>query len=258
MKKLGKGKILGIVGGVVVLAAITTAFVAYTKLGSIIEAAIEKVGPQMTKTSVSVGLVTVSPFNGSGSIRGLKVGNPEGFKTKRALKLSKVSIQVDPASLLKDVIVFEKVHVISPEITWEGGMTKSNLTQIQKNVEQFTAQYASKGESSKPKKIIIKEFLLKNPEANVSLKLLGGKAVSLNLPDIQMKNLGGTTGATPKQIISKVIGKLNVNMIKSIANAPDIVKNLGSAAIDGAGSAVKGAGDAAGGAVKGVKGLFGN
>src|SRR5438874_2182334 len=49
-------------------------------LGSIIKKGFETVGPQITKTEMKMDGATLSLLSGSGKLKGLFVGNPEGFR----------------------------------------------------------------------------------------------------------------------------------------------------------------------------------
>jgi len=132
-QKLSKFLVFGFLGfmGVVMIGL----SVFYLRLSHIIETAIETFGPKITQTTVKVRSVNVSPLSGTGTIKGFVLGNPEGFKTESALKFKKVHIELDPKSVLSDLIIINKVVIESPEITWEGNFRRSNLVKIQSNVQ---------------------------------------------------------------------------------------------------------------------------
>jgi hypothetical protein len=56
-------------------------------LGPAIKTAVEQVGPRLTKTTVKLGEVEISPWHGLVQIKGLEVGNPAGFMAPTAMKL---------------------------------------------------------------------------------------------------------------------------------------------------------------------------
>ena len=66
-----------------------------------IKAGIETIGPKITKTSVNVGSVTLSPLTGKGQIKGLVIGNPHGFTSEAAIKVKDFTIKIVPSSLKK-------------------------------------------------------------------------------------------------------------------------------------------------------------
>lgn len=216
--------------GVLVIAGVTAYFWFSNPLGSILKAAIEKFGPEMTQAAVRVGKVNISPTTGHGSLTGLLVGNPKGFKTDYTLKADNVRVEIDVASLTKDVVVIHRVSIESPSIIYEKGSGGTNFDAIQRNVEQSLGVDQSKGKSADSgsgKKLIIEVFSIRN--AKVSY----GDALSLPLPDIELHNIGKDKGgASSASVMKSVIGALNGKLVGSIAKGM----------VEGVGSAVKGVG----------------
>lgn len=220
--------------GILVIAGVAAYFWFSNPLGSILKAAIEKFGPEMTQTTVRVGKVNISPTTGQGSLSGLLVGNPKGFKTDYALKADNIEVELDVASITKDVVVIHRVSIESPHIIYEKGSGGTNFDAIQRNVEQSLGVDRSKGKSADKepgKKLIIEVFSIRN--AKVSY----GDALSLPLPDIELHNIGKDKGgASSASVVKSIIGAVNGKLVGSIARG--VVEGVGSA-------------------VKGVGGLFG-
>ena len=124
-----------ILAGLVVVVVIVL-IVGVLNLDKGIKAVVEKVGPELTKSSVTLRDVDLSLTSGEGSLRGLVVGNPAGFATPTAFSLGDISLAVEPKSLTTDTIVINSIRIIAPEITYESGKGGTNLDQLQKNVEQ--------------------------------------------------------------------------------------------------------------------------
>src|SRR3974390_2651711 len=74
-----------------------------------IKAGVETVGSRLTGVSVQVESVSLSFWSGKGSVQGLVVGNPEGFKAPTAMKVAAASVAVDTRSLLSDKIVIKSI-----------------------------------------------------------------------------------------------------------------------------------------------------
>ncbi|MEN6311422.1 MAG: hypothetical protein ABFD80_07795 [Acidobacteriota bacterium] len=206
-------KILIGVGALILVAVIGLFFF----LGSIVKAGIQTVGPKMTKTSVKVSLVTVSPLTGRGRIRGLVIGNPPGFKSESALRLKDFRIRVVPRSLTKSVIVVRSISIEGPEITKEG----NNLETIQRNVQSFLPE--DTGEKKSATKIVVDDLWIK--KAKVRYEVLG-KMMSITIPDIHLTGIGRDSGgATPAQVVDKVLGSI-------LSGVTAGVKNLGKSVTD--------------------------
>ena len=78
--------LLGIAGG---------AYWLYSSLDSLVASAIRQYGPEITGVSVKLSSANIKPADGTAALRGLLVGNPEGFKTEHALSLGEISMRLD-------------------------------------------------------------------------------------------------------------------------------------------------------------------
>src|SRR5207253_2422966 len=112
----------------------------FVMLGSVVKAGVEKVGPMVTKVPVKLDGAAVSLFSGKGTLKGLEVGNPEGFKTPNAIKVGSVGIEVVPKSVFGDKIIVHSVNVQGPEITYETDLKGNNLSKILENVQSVAGK----------------------------------------------------------------------------------------------------------------------
>ena len=80
-------------------------------LGNIVKAGIETVGPKITQTTITVDAVDLSLLTGSARVKGLVVGNPEGYKAPNAISVGLAAVSVSPMSVLSDKIVVESIRV---------------------------------------------------------------------------------------------------------------------------------------------------
>lgn len=220
---------------------------------------VETFGPPITGTTISLDGVGISVITGSGSIRGLIIGNPQGFKHPSAIELGQASLSVSPGSLLSDKIVVKSVSVEAPQITFEGGLSGNNLSKLLANIEAATGsgktsaqtQAATSGSS---KKIQINDFRLSNARVNVTLTDLGGKTLSLTLPEIHLTDLGaGTDGLTPADLSKRLVTVLLAKTTEAVAGE---LKNLGKLGADLGKGLGKNAVEEAGKATKGITDLF--
>lgn len=243
-------KILSIVGIVVlVLVVVVVLF-----LGQIIKAAIETAGPKVAGVTMSVEKVRVNPLGGSVRIKGLIIGNPEGFKTPSAMELGDFRVDVRMGSLFTDTIIVKEILINAPEITYEKSLKSSNLSALQKNLapaetdepKEEEEEVADKPKEKKTpaKKVVIEDFQLNDAKVHVTITALGGKKMTLPLPSIQMQDIGKDKGGTDiPEVISEVFGAISDAVVKAVAASGDF-----------AGDAMKGAGNMAGDAMKGVGG----
>jgi uncharacterized protein involved in outer membrane biogenesis len=220
-------------------------------LDGAIKKGVETVGPKIVKVDIKLDSVSLSILSGSGSLKGLVVGNPAGYKTPQAISVGKASLAVSPGSLLSDKIVVRSVRVEAPEITFEGGLKENNLTKILDNVNAAAGggtEPAAPAEEKAGKKIQVDDFVISGAKVNVSLTGMGGKSVPLVLPDIHLTSLGtGPDGITPADLTQRVFQELVSSTTKAVAasvgelgkEAVDLTKDAGKTATEGVGKATK-------------------
>jgi hypothetical protein len=259
-------KIVLIAVGVILLLVV----VLMLSLGQIIKAGVNTAGPKLAKVPVHLNSVVVNPLTGMVRIKGLVVGNPEGFNTPSAMELNDFKLNIKMSSLFSKAIVIEEILIDAPQITFEKGLKSSNLSTLQANLtpkdaaapKTEPAPDAKPAEKKAAKKIIIEDFQLNGAKVHVTITALGGKKMTLPLPDIHMKDIGKDSGgASPAEVISETFDAISKAVIDAVASggaiAGDALKDVGGAASD----AAKGATDAAKGAAdsikKGIGGLLG-
>src|SRR2546429_10000506 len=120
-------------------------------LGSIVKKGVETVGPQITGTEIKLDSATLSLLSGSGKLKGLLVGNPEGFKTASAIKGGAGRLGGAPRSVFSDKVHVKEVRVEAPEITFEGGLKGNNLSRLLDNVQAATGG-SEKASPASPRK----------------------------------------------------------------------------------------------------------
>jgi hypothetical protein len=202
---------------------IGVAVFAFFFLNSTVKKGVETFGPKIAGVEVKLDGANLSVFSGSGALRGLFVGNPAGFKTAYAIKMGEVSVRLQPRSIFSDKIVIESVHVLAPEITFEGSLKGSNLSKIQENIDNFTKELGGSETQAKEagtRKLQVNEFVMSGGKISLSATLLGGKALTVPLPEIRLKDLGtGPKGITPGEVVSKVFGALFQSVTRAVGEA---------------------------------------
>ncbi|MEE4382211.1 MAG: hypothetical protein V2J02_09480 [Pseudomonadales bacterium] len=206
-------KWLGIlVAGVLVVALVAVLLLA-GNLDSAVKAAIERFGPRFTGAPVTVDAVELSPTTGEGELRGIVLGNPEGYEGDQAFGLGRVRIAVDPASLLEDVIVLREVIVDGARVDLlVGGPGRSNLQQILRNVQAAAGTSEEAPADTGPgKKLVIERFAFTGASASVSAPGVGNREVSVpdvNLSDIGRRSNGATAAEAVRQVMEPVIAAI--------------------------------------------------
>lgn len=251
MKKI----ILRLLIALVVIVILAVAGVAFFLDGAI-KKGVETVGPQIAKVDVKLNSVSLSLLTGSGKIKGLVVGNPEGYKTPHAISVGSASLSISPGSVFSDKVVIKSIRVEAPEITYELGSGGNNLKRIQANVESFSGGSGTNAPASDKasKKLQVDEFIITGGKVSLSASMLGGQSISGPLPDIHLTQLGtGPDGITAGELTKRVLTEIAEGSLKV---AEKLVSQVGKEALDAAGVTGKNATEAAGKATKGITDLF--
>jgi uncharacterized protein involved in outer membrane biogenesis len=243
-------KILCIGGiGMVVLIVVAVIVVALL-LDGIVKEGVETFGPKITGVSINLDSVHIGLFTGSARVKGLVVGNPEGYNAPNAVSVGLAEVGVNPLSVLSDKIVVRSIHVIAPEIIFEGNPLSGN-NNFSKILDNLNTAAKSSGAPStnetatavgKPaRKLEVDDFLISDAKVHFN-------GLTLPLPPVHLADLGaGTDGITATDLSKRVFSELTGAVIKAVASsATDIGKG-----------AEKGVGEGVDKIKTGIGGLFG-
>jgi uncharacterized protein involved in outer membrane biogenesis len=243
MNKIGK------ITSVIIVLVIVLMVLVLTNLDRGIKTVVETIGPELTGSEVTLSSVDLSLIDAKGSFSGLRVGNPQGFAAADAFKLGLISFAMDAEYLASDTIVIDSLRIVAPEITMERVGGRSNLDQIQANIADYLGADSSQESSdAEGKKFIIRD--LRITDAVVHYAILGGKGLDLELPDLQLTNIGGSgeenNGVSGAEAAAEIITAITRAAGKAVSQS-GAIKDMGKSLED----QVK---EKAGA----LKGLFGN
>lgn len=217
-------KKLLIAGGVAVVLVIAAVAFLASNLDSIVEKAIELIGPEMTGVSVKVNKVTIGLTDGRGQIEGLAVGNPKGYKAPHAVQLGSIALGIDPATVAKDVIVIRELTINAPNMVYEKGAGGSNVDVIQRNVDAYakkhfgSGQAQKKGDAPRETRFIVEKLQIRNGRMRVVA--IPGKDLDVALPPVALRDIGKARGgATASEIASVVVKQMTQGAISSATRA---------------------------------------
>ncbi len=243
-------KLLWIGGIVIVALVIASLIVSVVFLNDIVKTGVETVGPKLAGVPVTLDKVNIQLLTGSAKVEGLVIGNPPGYKAPNAINVGLAEVGVNPFSILSDKIVVRSVHVIAPEINFEGNPLTGN-NNISKILDNLNAAAKTAGKApatnqpaaaAKPaKKLEVDDFLISDAKVQFN-------GVTLPLPPVHLTDLGkGPDGITAADLSKKVFSELTSAIIKAVASS---ATDIGT----GAGKNISGEADKI---KKGIGGLFG-
>ncbi len=188
---------------------------------SMVKSGIEVVGSQVLGSAVTVSSVSISPLNGSGSISGLKIANPEGFNADYVIELELVEININVSSVFSDVIEIELVRIIQPEITYETRITTDNIRALMANLSFGEASSDEVvAEDAAGPQIVIRQLQILDPQLNLVTAIV---TAPIPLPDIEMQDIGAEgegDSASVGEVLRTVLARLSGSILNT--SLPDI------------------------------------
>lgn len=192
---------------VILLVVLAVLLGSYFYLGDLLgrgaTAAVNKYGPPLTGTQVTLGGAHLSPFTGGGWLKTLFVGNPTDFKTPKAFSVGRVALKVKPLSLLRATVDVEEVVVEQPEFIYETKLISSNLGTILDNIEKNSGATTAANQSTTSKKIIIRHFVLEGAKVTVTV---GNTSLTVPLARLELHDVGvAKGGVTPAEAAAEIL-----------------------------------------------------
>jgi len=212
-----------LLGAVVLLLALVVV-VWNTSIDHALERAIEQYGSEALGVPVRVGSVTLQTGQGKGTVRGLRIGQPEGFGTGDAASFEEIVLDLDVQSLISgDPYRVELARVAAPQVTYVVGADgNSNLKALQQSLERYSssgeAATTPEGEPS-DLRLRIDRLEIEGGRVEADLSQVGLPRSTTNLPAMRFSDLGGAKGAPPGQIASQVGMRFLSQTIGAVANS---------------------------------------
>lgn len=240
-----KSVIIG--GGAAVACAVVVGILVFSSLDKVVRKAIETVGTHVAGVPVRVDSVTIGLSDGKASIKGLTVGNPQGFQSDKAFELGEIAVAIDTGSVTSNPFIVKDVTIAGAKVTYEIGSQGSNLDALQRRVSGSSGDSSSPPGSGEPeRKMVIDRLAITGGTVTV-IEGRTGLRNTATLGTVTLTNLGkDSNGATAGQVAQAVLNALIKSSLKSVQSID--ISGATSGAAQKAGSLVPN--DA-------VKGIFG-
>lgn len=201
---------------ILLVLALVIAGVAYwlsRNLDGLVKTAIESYGSSLTQAKVSLQAVNLSSADGQGSLHRLTIGNPNGFKTPHALRVERVDVEVDIATLAQEVVIVRRINIVAPDVIYERGETQTNFDAIAQHITRALSSGSKDGKAQPGKKLIVKQLTVRDAQARASAVFMQGKTVAIALPDITLKDLGAARGGiSPGELGAEITNALRAKL----------------------------------------------
>lgn len=261
-------KKLLIVAGVVVAIGLLAGVLLVNSLGEIVVRVVSEVGTRAAGAPVVLQSADVSLTDARAELTELTVGNPEGFEAPRAIRLGRIVVDIDEATLNSNPIVIRRVVIEAPEITVELDTGGTNLAALRDNVRKFerelrggdggrkkkrprkkdagtksnprapaspTTGTEEPGDEADERRFVIRELVIREGRIQFGATFLGKGTAGASLPEIVLNDIGsGQGGLTPGEVAAEILSVLTDRSLEIVSGV----------ALDGVGDLIKGTLDA--------------
>ena len=170
-------------------------------------------------------------------LENLHIGNPEGYKTDGLFDLAKVDVKIKLSSLFSQAIEIEHVWIDGVEVTYEKGLTSSNLADLLARFDsgdesEKTAEESPKKEKSSAKAVVIRDLNIEGTRLHPTITLAQGIAPSIPLPPIHLTNIGAPSeeGAPAGITVAQALRLVLQALLSSVTGTAGATVDL---AVDG-------------------------
>jgi len=196
-----------LVGILIVL--ILAAVVIGLMIDSIAKAGVERGGTYALGVDTKVDSLSLSLLSGRLTMDGLRIANPEGYKTAHLMKSGRFDVEVETGSVLTDTIRIPRFELDGLDLNIEQKLGKTNVGEVMDHLKQLSGDEAKKEGG---KELNIDSVVIRNVKATVQVLPIGGQAstVTVEVPLIELKNL------TPENRKGIVLGELIQKLFPAI------------------------------------------
>ena len=190
--------VLSILVGLVVLAVVAGIGVAIFA-DRAVKLAVQTAGTKTLNVGVEVGKADASILGGSVGLQDIRVANPPDYTGETLLKLGRVDVTADAASLLKDQVLIKDMKLESMEVFLEQKGLDNNLYEV---IEPLRNPREPTG-----KTLLIDTLEITGIVVHVELPVVPGEAQSIDLTiaPIRMTELGRNEKMDIAVLISKIL-----------------------------------------------------
>jgi hypothetical protein len=212
------GRVVAAVAALAVVALVAAGVWLYLSLDHVVKRAIEKYVPEILQATVELDEVKLAPADGAGTLRGLRIGNPQGFRAPHAVTAGTIALAVDPVTVAKDVVLVRRIAVERPSITYEPGAKGSNFDVLQRNVGRYLG---AGGDAKGGRRLIVESLTIRGARVTYAPQVGRGTAtISFDLPDIQLRDIGKSRGGvTPGELAKIIVDALAARIAEVMARA---------------------------------------
>jgi hypothetical protein len=178
-----------------------------TNMDAIAKRAIESAGTTALGTAVRVDSVSINLTDGSATLSGFTVANPQGFSNRDMIRFDELRVAIDIRSLNSEVIRINSISSVNPYVFFEMRGNRSNFDVIR---ERFPPQQTPADPDANEPVIAINEIVINGIQGAVQADQLPAP-VSVNLGNVSIPPVQGTPVELAQQIGRPLLTQLARN-----------------------------------------------
>lgn len=255
------------------LALVLVAATAFLARNAIATAAARTVASRLLGVNVEVDAVKLDVFGLGVDVNGLRIDNPKGWGTPKALDAGHIGVNLSGDSSTKELVV-DHVELDHVKLWFIRDGDRNNMSELIGNLSAKPAGGQPKPEPAKEggTDLVIRRLALTDVEVFYTERnaIVGDIPVAARLERIEVRDIRARTAgkdlaeqlvgqvfeATVLAVVSESGGKLPAALGGAIGDSVKAGGRIGAQAVDAMGKAaegaVKGAGDAVGGLMQGI------
>ena len=202
-------KIIAVLVILLIVGIVGLVFFVLGNVNEIAKEAIERGGTYAMQVDTTVSTVDVNLGAGTATMSGLNIANPNGFDTDHFLNLGDSSARVNLESVRTDTIVMPEITLSGIDVILDKGGSPSNYNTILNSLKRFESEEQTTPDEAQPgKKLVIDRLLLEDINirvANMPGVSLAVGDVAVNIPEIELRDIGKEESMTTAEVINLVV-----------------------------------------------------
>lgn len=196
----------------IVLAVVGLLVLGITQIDAIAKQAIERGGTYAMQVETTVDTVDVRIRGGTASMSGLNIANPAGFDTPHFLRMGESDASLDLGTINSETLVMPSITLTGIDVILDKGASPSNYNTILNSLKRFESKDTGGGDAPPPseggKKLVIDSLMLRDINIRVAnmpgISLAVGD-VAVNIPEIELRDVGKEKSMTTAEVINLVV-----------------------------------------------------
>lgn len=181
---------------VVVIIVAVGALILSLSIDRIVKSNIEASLTELLQTAVEVENVSISMLDGSGTIKGIILHNPEGFSNKPAVSLQKISLKMNVPSLLADTVIINEILIRQPELYFEQRASGNNFDALTEKMRNSSSSGSS---------VIVEYLLVEEGQVTLTADMGEEQSVEAMFSRIELKGIGRKGNNSLEQALRQIL-----------------------------------------------------